>query len=389
MYCTHCGSPLTPSNTFCTTCGTPRAPTFGGGVHYATPGMPPGPVPLGLRPLGAAERLDAALKSYFANFRNITRVVALIAVPFGVIEAIINYSSGENSPGLTTTTLPNGTTQLQTTDIWSRLAGDLSVLLISSIVSTLVIATVAVLVGAWYVGSPVAWREALRKSARRLPSTLLFLFYRYLAFLVIIAVAALPVIAFHDADVGAGAVLWGLLVGIGAFVAIVWIDISWKATVPTIMLEDLGAVRAMRRSFRLIKGTWWNVLGTIILAVLLTEVIAGFFGAILVVGILATRLDAVGFIIIDGIVNTAILILVTPFTAAVNVVVAIDMRVRKEGLDLEILARNVDVPAQPSAVPNVLTWGSGFPTLPDAPPDTSSGSFPPPTSAPGEDPDSR
>jgi hypothetical protein len=115
------------------------------------------------------------------------------------------------------------------------------------------------------------------------------------------------------------------------------------------------------------------VFGTILLAFVLTSVIGGFFSIILLGVVLSGSSSAGTFIVVDSIVSIASLIVLTPFSAIVNVVIAIDMRVRKEGLDLEILARNVDVPAHPTLVPPVLTWGSGFPTLPpSAPPPSSS-----------------
>lgn len=387
MFCTNCGSPLSSTNAFCTTCGASRESTSAAGTAGATyrvapgapTGVPPGVVPLGLRPLGPAERLDASFKAYFANFRDTTRVVALIAVPFGVVEAIINYSSGQGTNFLTSTQSPDGQVQFHTVNIWAHVAGILSVLLIESIVGILVVATVTVIVGAWYVGSPVEWGEALHKSLRRLPSTLLFLVTHTLVLATIFAIIVVPTVLLAAAHATAAAICVGLFGFVAALVVYLWLDMSWKATVPTIMMEGRGTFSSMRRSFRLVRGTWWSVFGTILLADLLVTFISSFF-SIVIVAATAAHAGEVAYVIIDSLVSIATLILLTPLSATVIVVIAIDMRVRKEGLDLEILARSVDVPTQPTLVPRSLTWGSGFPTLPSLP----SPSAAPP--APSEDP---
>lgn len=392
MFCTHCGSPLDPGHAFCTTCGTPRpveAPPAAFCTHCGAPldashgfctrcGTPRGGVgPVlfvgatgsvgtarGLRPLGVAERLDAAIKAYFATFSQMVRVLPLIAVPFGILQGVIVYSSGQYNQNALTTTQPNGTPVINTGNVWTRLAGDLSSVVVSSVVSTIAITTVALIVGAWYVGSPVGWRDALRRSVRRLPSSLGFLILKLLVLASLIVAVTVPTLVLAASHSTAPAILVGLVGSVAAFVVYVWLDVSWKATVPSIMLEELRVFSAMRRSFRLVKGWWWSVFGTVLLASLLVGVVSGFFAIGLVGIVLHGSPGATEIIVVEAIVSTAQLVLLTPFTATVNVVIAIDLRVRKEGLDLELLARQVDVPATPSQVNPRLTWGSGFPTLP-------------------------
>lgn len=371
-YCTHCGAPLDAAHSFCTRCGTPRGGT--GPVLFVGATGPVGGA-RGLRPLGVAERLDAAIKSYFATFAQMVRVLALIAVPFGVLQGIIAYSSGQYSQNSLTTTQPDGTVVLNTGAVWTRLAGDMSSIVMSSVVTTIAITTVALIVGAWYVGSPVGWRDALRRSVRRLPSSLAFLVLKLLLLCGLIAAVVAPTLAAAVAHVVPIAVLVGIFGSLAAFATFLWLDTSWKATVPSIMLEDLRVFSAMRRSYRLVKGAWWSVFGTVFLASVLVSVVSGFFSVGLVGVIVSGNHSATVVIIVAAITSVAQLIVLTPFSAAVNVVIAIDLRVRKEGLDLELLARQVDVPATPSQVNPGLTWGSGFPTLP---PDSSA----PPTDVP-------
>ncbi|MRG60596.1 hypothetical protein GE115_12065 [Agromyces sp. CFH 90414] len=155
-----------------------------------------------------------------------------------------------------------------------------------------------------------------------------------------------------------GALVAGLLVFVGALgVGALWVWIGTKvALVPSvIVLERRGIRDAVRRSWQLTDGAFWRTFGTLALVtVILTfaaQVVTQPFS--LVGGILAGLLDPTGSsdtAMVVLIVVYAITILLTLLIGAITAVVqaalvaviTIDLRMRKEGLDLD-LQRHVEL----------------------------------------------
>jgi hypothetical protein len=105
----------------------------------------------------------------------------------------------------------------------------------------------------------------------------------------------------------------------------------------------------------LVKGRWWSTFGTYVLASILVGIASAVFAAIVlaVSGIATTDTNlrlvvAAGAAIISG-------VLTTPFIAAIVAVIYFDLRVRKEGLDLELLAQGVGIERR-SSEPEEPPW---------------------------------
>ncbi|MBI3965940.1 MAG: glycerophosphoryl diester phosphodiesterase membrane domain-containing protein [Chloroflexi bacterium] len=135
-----------------------------------------------------------------------------------------------------------------------------------------------------------------------------------------------------------------------------YFSIAWGFTLPLVVLERIGVLRSFSRSRSLVRGNWWRVLGVTLLYMLLSFVVgivAGIPGAILTVVIAVLRLPE-SFQILSGSLNvlasTAAGILVSPFSYAGWVLMYYDLRSRKEGFDLELLAAEVAAP-QPDPRP--------------------------------------
>ena len=83
-----------------------------------------------------------------------------------------------------------------------------------------------------------------------------------------------------------GSVLWisilvGLVVGIGFILLIIpgIIFLTMLAvTIPALIVEDQRGTAAMGRSWNLVKGHFWHVLGTIVVAALITGVVGAILG---------------------------------------------------------------------------------------------------------------
>ena len=77
---------------------------------------------------------------------------------------------------------------------------------------------------------------------------------------------------------GGGAAL-AVLGGFGASVVALWLMIRFSLASPALMLEKQSIVKSISRSAKLVRGSWWRVLGIQLLA----GIIAGIVSAIVVV----------------------------------------------------------------------------------------------------------
>ncbi|WP_116244913.1 glycerophosphoryl diester phosphodiesterase membrane domain-containing protein [Nocardiopsis sp. FIRDI 009] len=147
-----------------------------------------------------------------------------------------------------------------------------------------------------------------------------------------------------------GAVEAGIAVIVLAVAAVVacvcvflWIAVRIHFAMPVVVLERIGVFASLARSWRLTRGSWWRVFGII----LLTMVLVGFVGGLLTtpftVGSLALVFlfpvaswmpVASGVIIYVG--EVVINAFTTPFAVGVATLLYIDLRMRREGLDLRL-----------------------------------------------------
>jgi hypothetical protein len=356
MFCTSCGASVGVGDAYCVACG---APTEQAAASNFTTGSS-----TGLRELGVGERIDAAFKAYFANFKSNALAIVVIAVPFGLLEAIISVSTVATTPVITVATVPGQSTVINSSALWTEVSGLLAIAVLSWIVGLMASATAVQIVGGSYVGAPVAWRVALRRSARRLPSLLWIFVLVAFIFLVPPAVIAGLGLLFIALNLHVVGVVILVVFGVAYVPYLFWVYVSQSLAVPTVMLEDIRGVQALRRSFALIRRQWWSVFFTLLLAGLLVIVMSGFVTVVFDVLESAARHDSAIRLVVQTLQQALTLVVFAPFSATLLVVLAIDMRVRKEGLDLELLARRISNPdSTPGAGALPTASSSGFPTI--------------------------
>jgi hypothetical protein len=267
-----------------------------------------------LRPLRIGEILDLAIKIYRARFGDMVRAAAAILVPVAVLSALLQLSTLPTS--LDTTTGPDGTINVD--------GGDLAVFLVAAglgailtfIGSQLATAATIKLVSAEYLDEPADWRASLDVARQRLgPLVWLGLLLAFLLLLGFLA-CIIPAIYFYGA---------------------------WAVAVPVLVIEDLRGRKALKRSRQLVRGRWWPTAGVLVISTVLTVLVQTIVSGVLVAIVQVAGNDAVD-IIAQGIAQAASSILLGPFTATVIAVVYFDLRVRKEGFDLELLARRLGNP---------------------------------------------
>jgi uncharacterized membrane protein len=133
--------------------------------------------------------------------------------------------------------------------------------------------------------------------------------------------------------------------GLVFVVLLAFVAVRILFTSQAVIAEDKGPIEAIRCSFDLTKGYFWRTFGIFLLVALLTYIIqavpSGILGAIY--GALTLRgggvPDFVQQQIFTSVVSAITLVLVTPFQLIAYTLMYYDLRIRKEGFDLEYQAR--------------------------------------------------
>lgn len=296
-----------------------------------------------LRPLGIGEMLDVAIKLYRRRFGTLVRAVAVIVGPIYALLVIVQLSLIPTQDDIEAIEAVDPVTGMPEFDwgiVWAFIAGALVFGLAYFLASQLATAASFRVVSAGYLGEDVEWRDSLRFAVGRLRSLV------WLSFLL------------------------AVFIGFGFLLCIVpgvYLFGAYAVAVPVLLLEDLRGRAAMKRSRALVTGRWWPVVAVIFLGMLLAQIVSSVLTGIFTIP-LGSADNEVASILGNAVGSTLSAVVVTPFTAAVTTVVYFDLRVRKEGFDLELLAREVGV---------APTDGAMFFPPPPPPPPPPSGAQPP------------
>lgn len=143
-------------------------------------------------------------------------------------------------------------------------------------------------------------------------------------------------------DVGASLGLLGLTFLTLAAVAVLstWIYVKLVFAIPTAIMEDIGIIPALKRSWRLTKGSFWKIFGVILLTSLIVSFLAN--GLNTVIGFIFSAVLLVNqnltiIMTLSAFLGTIITGLTMPFYGAVLGLLYIDTRMRREGLAVSLL----------------------------------------------------
>jgi hypothetical protein len=338
-------------------------PAPAGWAPYPTgPGPRPGlalgaahkPGALPLRPLSLGNIYDGAFRIIRFNPKAtvgaavmVTAVAMLIPVVVTVIVSltigIAADASGELDPDATTAELV-GALAAYGSLLLSLVVAQVGVVFVTGMVAHV---TRAAAVGR-RLGLGEAWAATRGKRWRLLGLTLL-LNLTFAALLVVyILLWVLVVAASSNAW---PVVIWGL-VSVPAFIALccwLWIRFYYLP-VPSLMLEPVGVLGAIGRGWRLSARQYWRTFGI----ALLTVIIAQFAGGLLsfpvsivgnVVALAAPQHAVLALVLTQAIAVVVQNAFVAPFLAAVTSVQYVDLRMRKEAFDVELMREAGIVPA--------------------------------------------
>ncbi|QBI52748.1 hypothetical protein [Streptomonospora litoralis] len=335
--------------------GQSPGPYGGAAGGQAPPGAPPGygrpwaprPGVVSLRPLTLGDILNGAFGYIRHNPRTTLGLALVVTAVFSVVTSVglAGYFSDYGDFMQRTVENPNATADEIPFQPWT-LATMYGGAFVSAIGQILLTGLLAAVVGMAVLGRSLSMGEALRAVRGRIGAVfavagLLFLLgLLWTALLIGLFFGAILLgMAVHPA----AGVLLGLL-GLLALIALAaWVYVRVSLAMPVAVLERSGPVSALGRSWRLTQHSWWRVFGILLLAQVITA---------LVVNVLATPFQGVGlalsFFLPDAawmpVVATAAAFIGTvlsgtlgqPFVIGVTTLLYIDLRMRREGLDLQL-----------------------------------------------------
>jgi hypothetical protein len=133
-------------------------------------------------------------------------------------------------------------------------------------------------------------------------------------------------------------ILVGLATLLGLIVFVIpgiYIGVRLAVSIQALVVEDKRGSQAMRRSWDLVGGHWWHAAFTLLVAGLITGV----------VNAVITAPFGAGAWFLQGIAAAVATIVTLPYGALVGVLLYLDLRARKERLDLDTLKANLQATA--------------------------------------------
>jgi hypothetical protein len=313
---------------------------------------------LDLRPLTLGELLDRAFSLYrrhFWLFVGIMALPSLLALGFGVVMAVASpqpvtpesVAAGDADPAA----IIGGV-------VWFIIAiiGMAAVYFIAYAVA---LGATTVAVSELYMGRPITIRGAytpMRGKIGRLALLLILVTLRMFAafFMVFIGAAVSGVVGAVAAPILAP--LFVLAAFLGAIAVWVWMMIRYAVAVPVVVLEDETASAAISRSIDLTHGNLLRVFALLAFTMVITyAVLAIFQGPFVFAGFMAGPESSTAFWLnlagtITGSIGGAF---TGPLMIVAFAVLYYDLRVRKEGLDLQVMLANLN--AVPSSTGTAAT----------------------------------
>lgn len=292
--------------------------------------------------MGLGDILDGAFKLLRANARSVVLVTAAFAVPLNLVTS---YLTRGVLGGLTLGDAVDDPTAAQTaleTSSAEQAVGSVISVITTAVILPLVAGAICRIVAASYLGRSERPGEALRVLRRRgvaLVVGWLVVHVVELGPALVIGAAVVLLAVLTDGGVAAALVVVG-----GFLVALGWVVFATPRMVavsPAIVEEGLGPFAGVGRSWRLTRGRFWGYLGVVVVSGLLASVLdsvlngpAQILGAVVGLEQGGWVITAVGAMLAQ--------MVTTPFIAIVATLAYFDARIRREGLDLEVMAEELE-----------------------------------------------
>jgi hypothetical protein len=272
----------------------------------------PGIIPL--RPLAVGEVLDGVFSTIRRYPRLVLGMAAVVAAFQAVLSVLIPGLLGAFSFSFDPGAAESVDASLQVFQLISQGLG----YVVSAVLGALLAGAMIVIVGEAVLGRPVTGRAVWDRVRPR--------FWPLIGCSLIVGIVPAIGLVFCIAP---GAWLWA----------------AWALATPALILEGLGPIQSIRRSFRLVKGAWWRTFFIRLLATLISGVVAGVIAIpFAAVGALISGFSAfdgtsgppISFIALYALGTALAATITLPLGAGVQGLLYVDRRIRAEALDVRL-----------------------------------------------------
>ena len=301
-----------------------------------------------LKPLGIGEIVDVAVNIFIRNIGTLLKVAAIVFVPLTIVIFLLDLVALQEAsitdPGAAIFEFGDDRLRVVNETTFNLAIGIQSILTL--LATTLAIAGTLRAVGNAYVGRDVDAGDSLRFGLGRIHSIIWI------------------------------SILFGIGVGIGLILLVlpgIWLLIAWSLALPVLIFEGIKGSKALGRSFNLVRKHWWHTFGALLLGYILIIVVQLILPVI--VELIAGSIENVYlYVALLDIANALTSLFVIPLFASLVTVIYYDLRVRKEGYDVQLLTQELS--GEPAHQPPPPTGSEPQPSGPPPPPPPT-GSQPP------------
>jgi hypothetical protein len=251
-----------------------------------------------LPPRGIGQILSTAFQLYRRYWRTLVAIAAVVVVPLTLLQYVIGHwvrTHGQQMQG-----------QVVSTSFWAVASASLLAALVGLLLYQVLTGAITRNIAAEVAGQELDVEQSYRFGLARLGPILVV------------------------------SILVGLATLLGLIVFIIpgiYIGVRLAVSIQALVVEGKRGTEAMRRSWYLVGGHWWHSAFTLLVAALITGV----------VNAVITAPFSAGAWFLQGVAAAVATTLTLPFGALVGVLLYLDLRARKERLDLDTL--NADLQA--------------------------------------------
>ena len=253
-----------------------------------------------LGPRGIGEILSTAFQLYRRHWRTLLAIAAVVVVPLTLLQYVLGHwlrTHGEVTRN-----------QVTSTSFWAAAGASLLAALVGLLIYQVLTGAITRAVAAEVAGEDPGMEQSYR-----------FGFVRLWSILLVGVLVGLATIA-------------GLIVFI---IPGIYIGVRLAVSIQALVVEGRRGTEAMRRSWALVGGHWWHAFGTLLVAALLTGVINA---------VITTPFSG-GAWFVQGVAAAVATIVTLPYGALVGVLLYLDLRARKERLNLDTLKADLQASA--------------------------------------------
>ena len=253
------------------------------------------------RPMGVGEILSAAFRLYQRHWRTLVAIAAVVVIPITLLQYLlgnqVRSQSQVTDKGVVVST-PSWAVGIS--GLVAALAGLLMYLVLTGAITRAVAAEVA--------GEDPGLEQSYR-----------FGFHRLGAVLLVSVLVGLATI---------GGLILLVIPGI-------YIGVRLAVSIEALVVEGRRGTQAMSRSWELVGGHWWHAFGALVVAGLLTGVVNA---------VITSPFNNTGWFV-QAIAAAVATVITMPYSVLVGVLLYLDLRARKENLNLERLRTDLQTSA--------------------------------------------